>query len=81
MAGSFYISCVCLPLTSLQEPEGPPNPEQTASPLSFVTYAFLDKFLWEASRMAHCPFEKLPPLADYDRTDYLVERSFEVRIR
>ena len=72
---------MCLPLTSLQEPEGPPNPEQTASPLSFVTYAFLDKFLWEASGMAHCPFEKLPPLADYDRTDYLVERSFEVRIR
>ncbi|RPD55086.1 multidrug resistance-associated ABC transporter [Lentinus tigrinus ALCF2SS1-6] len=53
------------------------SPEQTASPLSLVTYAFLEKFILNASRMADCPLDKLPPLADYDRTDYMVKRSFQ----
>ncbi|RPD67396.1 P-loop containing nucleoside triphosphate hydrolase protein [Lentinus tigrinus ALCF2SS1-6] len=58
--------------------EGEPNPEQTASPLSLVTYGFMEKFVWDSSKMAHCPFDKLPPLADYDRIDYLVEGSFQI---
>ncbi|KAI0711040.1 P-loop containing nucleoside triphosphate hydrolase protein [Cerioporus squamosus] len=61
---------------SVGKEESESSPEQTASPLSLVTYVFIEKFIWEASKMAHCPFDKLPPLADYDRTDYLVERSF-----
>ncbi|KAI0655608.1 P-loop containing nucleoside triphosphate hydrolase protein [Cubamyces menziesii] len=63
---------------SVGNEESPPNPEQTASPLSLVTYAFLDKFIWQAYGMGHCPFDKLPPLADYDRTDYLVRRGFPI---
>ncbi|RDX55375.1 P-loop containing nucleoside triphosphate hydrolase protein [Lentinus brumalis] len=56
--------------------ESEPNPEQTASLLSLVTYGFVENFIWKASRMTHCPFDMLPPLADYDGTDYLVKRSF-----
>ena len=29
--------------------------------------------------MADCPLDKLPPLADYDSTGYMVQRSFQVR--
>ncbi|KAI0711031.1 P-loop containing nucleoside triphosphate hydrolase protein [Cerioporus squamosus] len=82
--GALTLAAVVIPLISPRQytPVGKTecgvNPEQTASPLSLVTYAFLETIVWQASRMAHFPFDNLPPLADYDHTEYLVERSFPV---
>ncbi|KAG8995370.1 hypothetical protein FRB90_000200, partial [Tulasnella sp. 427] len=49
-----------------------PNPEQTASILSFVTWSFLDPIVLEASRVSHLPYESLPKLADYDDAEHLM---------
>ncbi|KAG8912149.1 hypothetical protein FRC00_005159 [Tulasnella sp. 408] len=49
----------------------PPNPEQTASILSFITWSFLDPVILEASRVSHLPYESLPVLADYDHAEHL----------
>ncbi|TFY83125.1 hypothetical protein EWM64_g881 [Hericium alpestre] len=59
-----------------KEPAVEPNPEQTASILSMVTYGFLDPIILLANRLPHLPQEKLPPLADYDYAKNLVKRSF-----
>ncbi|KAG9043232.1 hypothetical protein FS837_009847, partial [Tulasnella sp. UAMH 9824] len=53
----------------------PPNPEQTASILSFVTWSFMDPVIREASRVSHLPYESLPNLADYDHAEYLISRG------
>ncbi|KAG8914835.1 hypothetical protein FRC00_010530 [Tulasnella sp. 408] len=53
----------------------PPNPEQTASILSFVTFSFMDPIIQEASRVSHLPYESLPVLADYDHAEYLISRG------
>ncbi|QRW00095.1 ABC transporter transmembrane region [Ceratobasidium sp. AG-Ba] len=55
----------------------PPNPEQTASLLSLISYQFLDSLIWKAYRARKLPYDELPPLADYDRAEYLKERSFD----
>ncbi|KAI0918361.1 hypothetical protein AcV5_002367 [Taiwanofungus camphoratus] len=54
----------------------PPNPEQTASILSLVLYTWLDEVVFEAYRTPHPSFDQLPPLADYDHTKHLVQRSY-----
>ncbi|KAG8968451.1 hypothetical protein FRC03_007393 [Tulasnella sp. 419] len=54
----------------------PPNPEQTASLLSFVSFSFLDSVILQSRKNPHLPYEDLPPLADYDHADHLVKRSF-----
>ncbi|EJD51853.1 ATP-binding cassette transporter [Auricularia subglabra TFB-10046 SS5] len=54
-----------------------PTPEQTASLLSFMLFSFLDPLVWAGYRSAHLAFDKLPPLADYDRTSFLKKRSFK----
>ncbi|KAI0068098.1 P-loop containing nucleoside triphosphate hydrolase protein [Artomyces pyxidatus] len=70
--------CVCSPLTrDLQDPAPEPNPEQTASILSFVTYTFLDPIVFLAYRVPHLSLDKLPPLADYDYARNLVASSFK----
>ena len=56
-----------------------PNPEQTASILSLILYTFLDSLVFEAYRVPHLSHERLPAIADYDRTDYLREKAFRVR--
>jgi hypothetical protein len=56
-----------------------PNPEQTASFLSMVTYSFLDPLVLLAHRVTHLGYDKLPPLADYDHTHNLRLASFKVR--
>ncbi|RPD55442.1 P-loop containing nucleoside triphosphate hydrolase protein [Lentinus tigrinus ALCF2SS1-7] len=53
-----------------------PNPEQTASFLSFNTYTFIAPVIWNAYRMRHLPFDMLPPLPDYDHLKNIVGRSF-----
>lgn len=56
-----------------------PNPEQTASLISLVFFSFLDHIVFAAYRMPHFPFDRLPPLADYDYLEVLKRRSFPVR--
>ncbi|KAG9028739.1 hypothetical protein FS837_003797, partial [Tulasnella sp. UAMH 9824] len=53
----------------------PPNPEQTASILSFLTWSFMDPVIQQASRVSHLPYESLPNLADYDHAEYLISRG------
>lgn len=55
-----------------------PNPEQTASLLSFVFYSFLDPLVFLANRVPHLSYDMLPPLADYDYAKNLVAASFQV---
>ncbi|EJD51854.1 hypothetical protein AURDEDRAFT_82731 [Auricularia subglabra TFB-10046 SS5] len=59
-----------------QEISSEPTPEQTASLLSFMLFSFLDPLVWAGYRTAHLAFDKLPPLADYDRAAYLKKISF-----
>lgn len=61
------------------DPKNPmptPNPEQTASLISLVFFSFLDYIVFAAYRMPHFPYERLPPLADYDYLEALRKRSF-----
>ncbi|KIJ45728.1 hypothetical protein M422DRAFT_29807 [Sphaerobolus stellatus SS14] len=51
------------------------NPEQTASWFFLFTYTFMDPLIWKAANYEHLPYEELPPLADYDRSEYLVDKS------
>ncbi|KAG8972657.1 hypothetical protein FRC05_009668 [Tulasnella sp. 425] len=53
----------------------PPNPEQTASILSFITWSFLDPVVLQASRVSHLPYESLPNLPDYDHADFLMSKA------
>ncbi|VDC01970.1 unnamed protein product [Peniophora sp. CBMAI 1063] len=53
------------------------NEEQTASLLSFGTFSYLDRLVMLGYRLRTLSFEQLPPLPDYDRTSYLVKRSFK----
>ncbi|KAH9059058.1 P-loop containing nucleoside triphosphate hydrolase protein [Lactarius vividus] len=64
---------LCLTYDSQQEI----NPEQTASLLSMVLYTFLDPIVFLAYRVPHLSHDMLPPLADYDYTRNLVQRSFK----
>lgn len=56
-----------------------PNPEQTASLWSLMTYTFLDPIVWLAYRIPHLSHDQLPPLSDYDYAKYLKKQSFPVR--
>ena len=62
-----------------QEPDDL-NDEQTASLLAFGTFSYLDRLVMLGFRLRSLSFEQLPPLPDYDRTSYLVKRSFKVRL-
>ncbi|TFK79744.1 P-loop containing nucleoside triphosphate hydrolase protein [Polyporus arcularius HHB13444] len=55
-----------------------PNPEQTASLLSLLSYNFIAPVIWLAYRMPHLPFDMFPPLPDYDHLRNIVGRSFPI---
>ncbi|KAI0717852.1 P-loop containing nucleoside triphosphate hydrolase protein [Cerioporus squamosus] len=55
-----------------------PNPEQTASLLSLLSYNFIAPIIWLAYRMPHLPFDMFPPLPDYDHLRNIVGRSFPI---
>jgi hypothetical protein len=55
-----------------------PNPEQTASILSMITYSFLDSIVFLAYRVPHLAHDQLPALADYDYAHNLKLKSFKV---
>ncbi|KAF9786031.1 hypothetical protein BJ322DRAFT_1057551 [Thelephora terrestris] len=60
------------------DPKNPapmPNPEQTASWLSFSLFMFLDPLVIKASKVSHLPLEEYPPLADYDWAPHLIQKS------
>ncbi|PCH33304.1 hypothetical protein WOLCODRAFT_135046 [Wolfiporia cocos MD-104 SS10] len=61
------------------DPNNPwePIPEQTASLISMMLYAWLDRTVYEAYQIPHLPVEKLPGLADYDSAKHLVKRGFK----
>ncbi|KAL0950640.1 hypothetical protein HGRIS_007428 [Hohenbuehelia grisea] len=71
---------LCQPRTYVpfdrNNPAKEPNPEQTASILSLVLYAFLDPIIFLAYRIPHLSHDQLPPLADYDYASSLRQRSF-----
>ncbi|TDL13954.1 hypothetical protein BD410DRAFT_757430 [Rickenella mellea] len=61
-----------------QNPAPKPNPEQTTPLLSLLMFSFLDPLVWRAYKTPHLSLDDhLPPLADYDRTPYLVDRAFK----
>ena len=55
-----------------------PNPEQTTSLASLVSFTFLSPVIWTAWKLPHFPYDLLPPLADYDHLRNLVGKSFPV---
>ncbi|KAF8908923.1 hypothetical protein CPB84DRAFT_105721 [Gymnopilus junonius] len=59
-----------------KNPAPEPNPEQTASWISALTYSYLDPLIILASKVVHLSYEQLPPLADYDRAQYLTSHAF-----
>ncbi|KAH9166801.1 hypothetical protein EDB89DRAFT_2245991 [Lactarius sanguifluus] len=60
-----------------KDPQQVINPEQTAPLLSMMLYTFLDPIVFLACRVPHLSHDMLPPLADYDYTKNLVQRSFK----
>ncbi|KAI4529011.1 P-loop containing nucleoside triphosphate hydrolase protein [Schizophyllum commune Loenen D] len=62
------------------EPENPlpPSDEQTASWISFATYAFLDPIIKKALKVNHLTPDDFPPLCDYDRSQYLRKKAFKL---
>ncbi|KAI0725238.1 hypothetical protein C8Q72DRAFT_853404 [Fomitopsis betulina] len=77
------IGGVIVPITSPAryvpfDPQNPwpnPPPEQTASILSLLLYSWLDPTVMLASRVQHLTIDMLPPLADYDDAQNLMQRS------
>ncbi|RDX45542.1 P-loop containing nucleoside triphosphate hydrolase protein [Lentinus brumalis] len=55
-----------------------PNPEQTESLISLLSYNFIAPVIWLAYRMPHLPFDMFPPLPDYDHLRNIVGRSFPI---
>ncbi|KIK53742.1 hypothetical protein GYMLUDRAFT_178425, partial [Collybiopsis luxurians FD-317 M1] len=53
-----------------------PNPEQTASIFSLGFFFFLDPVVFEAYRVSHLPYDRLPPLADDDSIQNLKAAHF-----
>ncbi|KAJ3801154.1 hypothetical protein GGU11DRAFT_770568 [Lentinula aff. detonsa] len=61
----------------IKNPLPEPNPEQTASIFSLVTYAFLDRLVLAAYRVSHLDFKQLPPLNDHDSSEHMKSLSFK----
>jgi hypothetical protein len=56
------------------------HPEQTASWLSRITFAFMDPLVYGVGWAGRLADDALPPLADYDAAETLMARSLPVRI-
>ncbi|KAJ3907880.1 hypothetical protein F5879DRAFT_939640 [Lentinula edodes] len=81
--GLLFLAGVLVPLCVPRkyvpvDPKHPktPNPEQTCSILSRLTFAFMDSVILKAYYSPSLPYEDLPSLADYDHAEYLKKRSF-----
>jgi hypothetical protein len=72
-----------VPVTRLiaeKEPQTDVNPEQTASLISFLSYAFLDRVVAAAHRVPHLPSDRFPPLCDFDYAKNLIQQSYRVSL-
>ncbi|KAH9480773.1 hypothetical protein JR316_0007373 [Psilocybe cubensis] len=58
-----------------KNPSPVPNPEQTASWISALTYTYADPIIILANKVAHLRHDQLPPLSDYDFAQYLSESA------
>ncbi|KAH9480765.1 ATP-binding cassette transporter abc4 [Psilocybe cubensis] len=58
-----------------KNPSPTPNPEQTASWFSALTYTYMDPLIKLANKVRHLKHDQLPPLADYDCARYLSGRA------
>jgi hypothetical protein len=58
-----------------------PNPEQTASIFSIISYTFLDQVIFLGYKVPHLRFDQLPALADYDAAKYQTTKAFPVRMQ
>ncbi|KAH9480752.1 ATP-binding cassette transporter abc4 [Psilocybe cubensis] len=61
------------------DPKNPmpiPNPEQTSSWISRVTYTYIDSVILLANRVSHLSYKQLPPLSDYDAAKYQAQEAF-----
>ncbi|KAF8969860.1 hypothetical protein BDZ97DRAFT_1902271 [Flammula alnicola] len=61
------------------EPKNPapvPNPEQTASWISRLTYTYVDAIILLASKVPHLGHDQLPPLSDDDYSLYQSNNAF-----
>lgn len=80
----LHLTAVLLPLFRPREywpvdpshPAENPNPEQTASLLSLLSYSFVGKMMWLAYWKEKLDYEDLPPMADYDRAEHLRSQTF-----
>lgn len=63
---------------SLQNPTIPPNPEQTSSIFSMMTYTFLDPVIAMGYKVSHLRADQLPPLNDRDGAKYQTGWAFKV---
>ncbi|KAJ3558885.1 hypothetical protein NM688_g664 [Phlebia brevispora] len=60
----------------MKDPMSVPNPEQTSSLLSFLSFSFLDPIIWLAYRVPHLSYDQLPPQCDYDTAKNLIKHSY-----
>ncbi|KAI0752922.1 P-loop containing nucleoside triphosphate hydrolase protein [Daedaleopsis nitida] len=76
-------AAIILPLLS---PRSPPShvpgrdavrPEETASILSLVTFSWLNPLINHAQKARHVYLEELPPLAEYNSIEHLVDISYK----
>ncbi|KAF8722474.1 P-loop containing nucleoside triphosphate hydrolase protein, partial [Rhizoctonia solani] len=51
------------------------NPEETASIISLALFSFIGPLIWQTYRNAKLDYSQLPPLAFYDRADFLRRRG------
>ncbi|KAK7048260.1 P-loop containing nucleoside triphosphate hydrolase protein [Favolaschia claudopus] len=80
----LFIAAVVLPLSEPRsyialDPNNPmekPNVEQTCSLFSSLTYSYLDPLILKANKQRGLSFEELPVIADHNRADYLIQKSF-----
>ncbi|KAH8986970.1 hypothetical protein EDB86DRAFT_3211871 [Lactarius hatsudake] len=77
--GLLTFAAVVIPLVIPRQydPQQTLNPEQTAPLLSMMTYTFIDPIVFLAYRVPHLSQEMLPPLADYDYAENLVQKSLK----
>lgn len=64
----------------MEDPSSNPSPEQTAPPLSLALFTFLDPVIYLANRVSHLSYDQLPSLADGDKAENLVKKSFPVSL-
>ncbi|PSR71574.1 hypothetical protein PHLCEN_2v12546 [Hermanssonia centrifuga] len=75
VVGPLFEPYAYIPLDP-KNPSPVPNPEQTASIISFLFFSFLDPIIWLAYRVPHLSLDQLPPMCDYDYAKNLIKWSY-----